>query len=81
MQVCSPRPHPTPTTSTSPVDTYMLTCWADCFRSNCAGLELLEQNNKTRLERMTPDTEAVRDKHATFSVVQLDVAEHGASPL
>lgn len=30
---------------------------------------------------MTPDTKAVRDRHALFSVVQLDAANHGACPL
>lgn len=61
----------------------MLTSWqdSDCFRSSCASLELLEQNNKARLEHMAPDTKAVSDKHAFFSVVQLGVAKHGACPL
>lgn len=62
----------------------ILTCWSDssdCFQSSCAGLKLLEQNNNARLEHMTPDTKAVRDKHAFFSVVQLDVAKHGACSL
>lgn len=63
---------------------FKLTCCSDSsnsLRSSCAGSELLEQNNTASLEYMTPDTRAVRDEHALFSVVQLDDAKHGACPL
>lgn len=63
---------------------FKLTCCldsSDCLRSSCAGSALLWRNNTASLEHMTPDTRAVRDKHALFSVVQLDDAKHGACPL